>query len=121
MDNSETYMRMSDKLPDNFPDKYVLHFGDYYYDRNKKEVCIHFESALAYLVRGEVVKLHRQDQLQEMYGDFGKCLDWIHDFQCPECNYSDGKVLSFTSREQLWLAFLVKEKYNKTWNGEDWV
>ena len=25
------------------------------------------------------------------------------------------------SMEQLWLAFVMKEKYNKTWNGEDWV
>ena len=23
--------------------------------------------------------------------------------------------------EQLWLAFVMKEKFNKTWNGEDWV
>ena len=23
--------------------------------------------------------------------------------------------------EQFWLAFVMKEKYNKVWNGEDWV
>ena len=27
----------------------------------------------------------------------------------------------FTSMEQLWLAFVMKEKYHKTWNGKDWV
>lgn len=27
----------------------------------------------------------------------------------------------FESFEQLWLAFVMKEKYNKTWNGEDWI
>ena len=25
------------------------------------------------------------------------------------------------SWEQLWLAFVMKEKYNKVWNGEEWV
>ncbi|MDD5722635.1 MAG: hypothetical protein PHY29_02720 [Syntrophales bacterium] len=25
------------------------------------------------------------------------------------------------SMEQLWLAFVMKEKYGKTWNGEEWV
>jgi len=23
--------------------------------------------------------------------------------------------------EQLWLAFVMKEKHNKTWNGKDWI
>ena len=26
----------------------------------------------------------------------------------------------FKSMEQLWLAFVMKEKYNKIWNGEEW-
>ena len=25
------------------------------------------------------------------------------------------------SMEQLWLAFVMKEKYNKKWNGEEWI
>ncbi len=28
---------------------------------------------------------------------------------------------SFTSMEQLWLAFVMKEKYNKVWDGEEWI
>jgi len=27
----------------------------------------------------------------------------------------------FKSMEQLWLAFCMAEKYNKTWNGETWT
>ena len=27
----------------------------------------------------------------------------------------------FTSLEQLWLAFLTKEKYQKIWTGEEWT
>ena len=34
-----------------------------------------------------------------------------------ECNYP----LQFTSMEQLCLAFVYKEKYNKGWNGEEWI
>jgi hypothetical protein len=30
-------------------------------------------------------------------------------------------VYDEASPEQLWLAFVMKEKYNKVWNGEDWV
>ena len=29
-------------------------------------------------------------------------------------------VRSFTSMEQLWLAFVMHEKYQKTWDGSDW-
>jgi len=28
---------------------------------------------------------------------------------------------AFTSPEQLWLAFVMKEKFNKSWNGSNWV
>ncbi len=28
---------------------------------------------------------------------------------------------NFTSMEQLWLAFVMKEKFNKTWDGEQWT
>jgi len=27
----------------------------------------------------------------------------------------------FHSMEQLWLAFVMKELYNKQWSGEEWV
>jgi hypothetical protein len=31
------------------------------------------------------------------------------------------RLIQPESWEQLWLAFVMKEKYNKVWNGEDWV
>ena len=51
---------------------------------------------------GGLVWLPRQDQLQEMV---------------EKDNFS----VKATSMEQLWLAFVMKEKYNKQWNGEGWV
>lgn len=29
--------------------------------------------------------------------------------------------MDFKSWEQLWLAFVMDQKYHKTWNGEDWI
>ena len=55
--------------------------------------------------------------------------DYKIDIQ-PFCNkitkcYSGGVFYleyfePLNSMEQLWLAFVMKEKYNKTWNGEEW-
>ena len=70
--------------------------------------------------------LPRQDQLQEMYN--GKDLEWTfwdfvtfvdegeHDYTIEFSSYAK----SFNSMEQIWLAFVMKEKYNKVWSGEDW-
>jgi len=33
----------------------------------------------------------------------------------------DAAPMIFYSMEQLWLAYVIKERYNKTWNEEDWV
>lgn len=70
--------------------------------------------------RADVICLFRQDQLQEMYGQFG-----LQSMCAALYNFSTSAVGSTItiagSMEQLWLAFVMWEKYNKTWNGEDWV
>jgi len=78
--------------------------------------------------------LPRQDQLQEMLNNVGwhqydepgwnlhfinkkmSCEPDLPDDGGPSAYYG-----SFTSFEQLWLAFVMKEKYNKAWNGEEWI
>jgi hypothetical protein len=64
--------------------------------------------------------LPRQDQLQEMIGGNTQA-QFIEFFQYT-CNWD----VEFFCRdsitfEQLWLSFVMKEKYNKTWDGVDWV
>ena len=74
----------------------------------------------------ELTWLPRQDQLQGMVP--------INSYSCVAG--ADGTILGrfyqfykdirhhkpcYKTYEQLWLAFVMKEKYNKTWNGEDWV
>lgn len=66
--------------------------------------------------------LPRQDQLQEMVVDEKttpiKLVSSIYGFVfCRPfacCRF-------FITMEQLWLAFVMKEKYGKVWNGEDWI
>ena len=63
--------------------------------------------------------IYRQDQLQEMvrqgnelpFEMIGRMFRWA----------SKGNILFVkNSMEQLWLAFVMKEKYNKTWSEEKW-
>lgn len=70
------------------------------------------------------VWLPRQDQLQDM----------IHDYKASQMKFSGnhGLIMDFASWvadesnlpcvsfEQLWLAFVMHEKFNKNWNGTTW-
>jgi len=80
--------------------------------------------------------LPRQDQLQEMvwkeiteksnssavwssWDIFVQCIgEMMH---CSDCGKAYNNYDKFTSMEQLWLAFLMNEKYDKVWDGEDWT
>jgi hypothetical protein len=85
------------------------HNRDGYYHVTDEEAIRRCESCgneESYIKSSKCVWLPRQDQLQEMYGTF------------QECSVNGGVV---TSMEQLWLAFVMKEKHNKVWNGNDWI
>ena len=67
----------------------------------------------------ECIWLPRQDQLQEMIQDrFQRpqdlCVVALELFRATAVGYC-------SSMEQLWLAFVMKEKYNKIWKEKDWV
>lgn len=82
--------------------------------------------------------LPRQDQLQDMlnpkgtqqytalyltqiFSKFIECETKNRDVQ--KSKYF-GRILTTRARwsmEQLWLAFVMKEKYNKIWDGEAWI
>ena len=80
----------------------------------------------------EYIWLPRQDQLQGMIGDFKKQKDFMVLFFRPFYYCLElGQIIpkaervstywsDFKSWEQLWLAFVMKEKFNKVWDGEDW-
>ena len=72
-----------------------------------------------YVSADSIIFLPRQDQLQEMWEYSHSALRSLQKFACElhnNYNYYD----KFISMEQLWLVFVMKEKYNKIWNGEEW-
>ncbi len=84
----------------------------------------------------EVIWLPRQDQLQKIAFDYLKrnFPSWdsndkiigynfdVSNLLCAFHNFTDLRELfkQSTSMEQLWLAFVMKEKYNKIWTGKEW-
>ncbi len=73
--------------------------------------------------KGKYIWLPRQDQLQEMLTfDARSYLALIKDFAYANAlNFTSLRNISvFSSMEQLWLAFVMYEKYQKKWNGKDW-
>ena len=71
----------------------------------------------------KVIWLPRQDQLQGMVVQEGESsYELIERFK-DICWHDEYNMYGrqFLSMEQLWLAFVMKERWNKTWNGKDWI
>lgn len=138
MDISEKYIKMCEKAEEiqNFTD--MLHLGDFVW-RGEAYLykCCVCDKVPCF--KEKKVWMPRQDQLQEMiteeivaryikltsistsmfYNQF-KALDLWIDKLSSEKNYYADKLIEF-SGEQLWLAFVMNEKYNKIWDGNDWM
>ncbi len=119
-----------------------LHFnrfniaGDIVYCKTENRIVVLFEKASDKYSRIESnIWLPRQDQLQKMVmredniSDGFMYLLW--DFARDVFVYNEGTYTiwgdisesykQFKTMEQLWLAFVMKEKYQKIWNGKEWV
>jgi len=83
-----------------------------------------------YLVKntenGSSIWLPRQDQLQDMLDNVSpdkliiRLVNWM---QSEQKFYKSGRIKKLyptQSMEQLWLGYVMKEKYNKQWTGKDW-
>ncbi len=127
MDTSEQYIKMSDCEE---IQEHMWRFGDYYIDK-MEHIYIHSEAEMWLLHKcrdndgGKMpIWLPRQDQLQEMVWDK------LGDYCTNKISSLSWGVYSFylhneespipDSMEQLWLAFVLKERWNKTWDGEKW-
>ena len=100
--------------------------GDWQYDKDQKKIFSGaYMSNIAYLEPCYPMEiwLPRQDQLQDMIVTLGMSsatflqtmANKVWD-SMQSCDY----YLQFKSMEQLWLGFIMFEKYNKKWNGKDW-
>lgn len=72
-----------------------------------------------------IVWLPTQDQLQELLNEspLSALLGRFHRFWSMTYLVGSRKkgLEYFSTMEQLWLAFAMKEKSGKTWNGEEWI
>lgn len=70
------------------------------------------------------VWLPKQDQLQAMAGfrqGYAGCNVWHYCRKLAEfADKSEKWQIMGSSFEQLWLAFVMHEKFNKHWNGTTW-
>ncbi len=84
--------------------------------------------------QGRTCQLERQDQLQEMVGryywadDYDNMvnghvvlLDGFQNWVLNDCTGLDWSYRHNVTLEQLWLAFVMAEKFKKNWNGETWL
>lgn len=138
MDISEQYIRM---CIESWPD--IARFYRPLFSRRRRMLysnggsCERWDDAVTTVNHTQWYPLWEQDQLQEMVGsDVGEVLakfqDFIHDPHGTRNGYYiDCKALGllgwmkaqglFHSMEQLWLAFVMHEKFAKHWSGSEWI
>jgi len=103
MDTSEIYIKMCEKAEEIQNQKQLFDLEDFYEDQ---------------------IWLPRQDQLQEMIGE-QHCSSlpsiWLaHEFS-EFCDSVEHDIyLRKGTMEQLWLAFVMKERFGKIWVNEEW-
>ena len=138
MDISKEYIKMCEKAVEiqsiwNIKGR---SFGDFF--SNAYSITQVFSPNTFSLTHEPIYWLPRQDQLQEMVDLSGKNLrnDCSHWYICEYDQ--DGAAYpypitdwvqiddhygykGFDTAEKAYLAFIMQEKYNKTWNGEDWI
>ena len=100
MDNSKEFLLMLDKAIKQHPEDFEN------FDRTK----------------------NMQDQLQEIYARYigadGYCAlidfgEWFKEIVELDNLGSDKRI--YDTPEQLWLAFVMYEKFNKIWDGKQWI
>ena len=137
MDTSEKYIKMCEKAQE------IQQLRSSHRDWEDQDFCLEIDENGCYDIESSnaenfglfrkstkdkgVIFLPRQDQLQEIAKDdlkhifinpLGTLLNSFNEF----INKSGYSICVISTLEQLWLAFIMEEKYDKTWNEEvqDW-
>lgn len=134
MNQTPEFIEMCRELPDTFTPDREYEIGDYVHDRylNKTYVvadggaektpvtstCIRADSGSI----TDCFWLPKQNQLQAMYQvHFGPILN-IYGVTRNFSDYVFVCVLGeCSSMEQMWLAFVMHERYNMIWTGSKWM
>ena len=142
MDTSETYIKMSDCPEIQKEARYIGDnmeelgnwFAFYVTGKWQPPVIYTYGLCLPYERGDYAVWLPSQDDLQKMIIDHTKLnllriirvFNFWFESQISEGEFNDEYSfpkfypINFTSMEQLWLAFIMKEKYNKVWTNNEW-
>jgi hypothetical protein len=125
MDFSDIYITMSDKAKEIQFAHSVSEAGDFYYERrdaitNRPIFSVTTESndGKNRTIASMKTWLPRQDQLLQLAGDYAEQCTIMYKNLMKELLIPNPAI---NSMEQLLLTIIMKEKYSKTWNGNDWV
>jgi hypothetical protein len=144
MDTSKEYILMCEKAVE-IQEARIKQRGDYYFHVTNLYILESVDprdKQMLYIINlgyaddrsvefTEPTWLPRQDQLQEileatydLVNLFIAFTDWAKGTLAGEHGnrYKESELEGkFNSMEQLWLAFVMSEKFNKVWNGKEWV
>ena len=127
MDTSETYIKMCDCKE--IEKNHNWAEGDYCVFRRdyiQGHWCIFRGQVILYASGGvdDIIDkvggifLPRQDQLQEMVDS--PAIEWLIDKFWYWAREQHNVSPTLNTMERLWLAFVMKERYNKEWSGKEW-
>lgn len=130
MDTSKKYIKMCERAVE-IQDSWKARTGDSHCTSQGSLILFDSDHNINGWKDIGTVWLPRQDQLQEMlYSTIERGSEFVI-FMQPKFNRFSGYKHTaqgsmdypdmVASMEQLWLAFVMEEKYSKTWDGEDWV
>jgi len=109
-------------------DRYVLNItvGGYVYNKPQFGCAVDADREIQ-IQKDEVIWLPCQDQLQEMVFPVQEARTIFAEFTFlvgdSRVEFLDllPEYRQYTSMEQLLLAFVMRQKYNKIWDGEQWI
>ena len=140
MDRSQEYIRMCEHAAE-IQCRWQRQYGDFFVGEDGRTRCwlsndtdwVKFKKGYGIRVEGEgvirvakYIWLPRQNQLIEMAQLPGRRYDSIvQDFfdwtKLPYGTTSETPGRLFPSMEQIWLAFVMQQKYRKQWDGRKWA
>lgn len=125
MDTTEKYIKMCEKAIEIQSRINTFTAGDFIWKGQKYLYDAVFVCDKAIFMKEEEIWLPRQDQLQDMLNDsvddlVSKFIDRMT-YRLMYINKLEITYPKLESMEQVWLTFIMKEKYHKIWKDEDWV
>jgi len=122
MDTSKEYIKMCEKAVETRDFITGYSRGDFIVNPHSIDKTSHVITS--WTEKCDYIWLPRQDQLQDMVKNSDSIIyDLLDRFNTF---VKDAKTLYFNMRknysmEQLWLVFIMQEKYGKVWDGKEWT